>query len=124
MHRYRYLLLLMFLLPVAGCNRSHVHKPLDTADAQTALEQMLSAWKSGKSVDQFLASDSDMRIMDYDWREGIKLQDYALDSVPSVYGDSCNFQVKLTLVAANGKRKSGRFQYIVAAGPPVSILRE
>lgn len=124
MHLIRYFLLLMTLFPVAGCHRSAVHAPLEKADAQAALEKMLSAWKSGESVDQFLASKSDVRVMDFDWREGVKLQDYSLESAPTVYGDSCNFQVKLTLVDPKGKRKSGRFVYIVASGPPVSILRE
>lgn len=97
--------------------------PIDKADAQTAMNTALAAWKNGDSMESLRDGDPSILVSDEDWLAGAKLTDFKIGKVLNQDG-SQRYEVELSLVSADGRKSKSAVAYIVSPGDVISVMRE
>ncbi len=114
--------LFVCLLALSGCGPS----PPDSSDPAKATElltRFLEGWKSGQTLAEFQAANTDMTIADRHWKAGVKLQSYDAISPPGVSGYDVQFRVKLATIDAAGKPRTVDAVYNVSTTPKLVVVR-
>lgn len=112
-------LFLIALAALAGCGDGSA--PLaSTASARQALQASLDAWKAGKPASSLAGETPPIEIVDFEWKAGKILSDYAL-------GDETTGQGTQTIAATltlKGDPAPKPVQYMILGLEPVRIFRD
>jgi hypothetical protein len=114
-------LVLILLGGAAGCMRRHAEKDYVPAEgkARSALEAALSAWQNGQPFGQVEARSPSVKVQDFRWMRGQRLQGYEIVNTESVDGPTW-FEVRLTF--DDGKSEVAR--YVVLGIDPLNVFAE
>jgi hypothetical protein len=118
----RPLVLLLFLIaPVAlaGCGDSPAPLPSNAASRQ-ALQASLDAWKAGKPASTLAAAKPSIEVVDFEWKAGKLLTDYAIGDETPGQGNQ-TISATLTL---KGEPAAKSVQYMVLGLDPIRIYRD
>jgi hypothetical protein len=115
----------VLLILLAGCGGG-VPKtpPVDTARAEETLKRALDGWKQGRTPDSFQKDDPPVTVIDVDWMQGSKLNDYALAGEGKTAGGNLVIPVKLTVQDPQGSATEKTITYLVTTSPTLTVTRD
>jgi hypothetical protein len=118
------LLLAVSVLALAGCSRTKVPEPADPEKAREALRTVLDAWKNGVPPSTLGEGSPPIRVIDYEWDAGRRLQDYKLEDQGDLVGNSLHVAVVLhQLDDSNAPMEPITVTYMVTTSPALEVAR-
>ena len=114
-------LCLLLIVPPAlgGCGPGSAPLP-STEAAREALRASLDAWKAGRPASTLAARQPGVDFVDFEWKAGQKLADYALGEESPGQGTQ-TFAATLTLPGTSTPKK---VEYMVLGLDPIRIYRD
>ncbi|HVV99887.1 MAG TPA: hypothetical protein VHB77_06090 [Planctomycetaceae bacterium] len=109
------------VLMLAGCGPRVLEPRGDAQSARAALEEGLSAWKSGLPADDF--SEPPVIVNDPDWKAARSLRAFEITEEPRLQGTHWRVFAHITVRGEGQADVSERVCYAVTLGHPVSIVR-
>jgi hypothetical protein len=108
-----------FLLSIApGCGGDSPASPADTGEARKVLDRALSAWRDGKPADALKSEEPPLEAADHQWKSGLHLVKYEVQSDRLPAGTGQSFRVTLWLKDDRAKQTKMNTQYDVTTSPP------
>lgn len=111
--------LMMTLGTLAGCGGTTAPLP-STQAARAAVEMGLNAWKDGRPSASLAEAKPGVDFVDFQWKEGKALSDYAILSDATGQGT----QTVTVALSLKGEPPARQVQYMVFGSDPVHILRD
>jgi hypothetical protein len=113
----------VLLLPLLiGCAQSGP-PPANSSVARESLQVMLDSWQRGDAAEQLKDRAPPIVAVDDDWRAGLRLTKYQVNSADSPHGVALRSTVVLSLVDSDGKAVEKRAIYTIGTGPTITIVR-
>lgn len=109
-------------LAASGCDPS-LPPETDPTQGREVLIQVLEAWKSGTSLENFRKSHS-IVAWDPDWESGAELRAYEISPNDRRIGVDLLVSVTLTLQGKDGTTRTRNANYAVGIGPQTVVLRQ
>ena len=103
----------------AGCGDGSAPLPSTVASRQ-ALQASLDAWKAGKAASSLSAEKPSIEVVDFEWKAGKVLTEYALGEDSPGQGTQ-TFSATLTL---KGELATKSVRYMVLGLDPIRIYRD
>ena len=116
--------LLLGVFLAAGCQRQ-LAAPASEEKATAALTASLDAWKAGASPADLEARAPAIIINDPQWKNGVRLLDYQIQSGCKPAGQDLRYVVNLTLTDPEGKTtQTVQASYTIGTASAIVIVRD
>lgn len=109
------------VLAGAGCSSSPVAS--DPEIAQAMLKEALDAWQQGVTLAQYREQHPEVTVVEFQWSQGWKLREYALQGEPKPSGFDQSLQARLTLLDPKGQERTVRAVYSLSTHPKRVLIR-
>lgn len=109
------------LLFTCGCGETP--RAADSAQARTALQVALDAWKAGESPEDLARRAPPLHVRDTDWNGGFRLVGYDAGAEGRRVGYDMNYPVVLELKNPKGRLVKKNAVYTVTTSPELVVLR-
>jgi hypothetical protein len=114
-------MVVLFTCGIEGCGSRAPNNTPSTDDARKALEEALTAWRSGKPVGLIDTASPPIQVVDSNWWKKKRLESYEiLGEEPGRDGLVC-FSVRLNMSKPN---KTETVRYLVNGRSPLWVYRE
>ncbi len=122
----RYLWLVLIAMVSVGCSSNPAPLAMATTaeKARPAMENVLAAWKAGKTAADLKAQSPQAYFNDADFSRGAKLVDFKIESDGTPSGTGYRFDVTITTEQPGKTAKPKKLAYRVVTEPVTSISRE
>lgn len=99
-------------------------QPADPEAARRALDRALTAWAAGKGPDALRDEDPPLIASDHRWREGYRLERFAIE--PGDRPQGANRMIRATLWERDPRGRPARetVEYTVGTGSPLTVHRD
>ncbi|MDG3004359.1 hypothetical protein [Paludisphaera mucosa] len=112
----------LLLLVAAGCDGS-APVAADEDQARKMLDQALSAWLKGESVEAAKGGSPPITVSDARWERGDALKKFEVEGGGKPSGSERAFTVKLWFADPKGKEVREQVVYKVGTDPIVTVFR-
>ncbi len=107
-----------------GCNDySPDEHRVEPGSAKKILEEVLTSWKSGGSIEDWPTHQPSVIVQDMDWKNGALLQDFEIIGDGEAVDANLHCQVKLKLQLPNKSKSEKTVTYLVGTSPVVTVFR-
>ena len=106
-----------------GCGSQSSMATADQDEAKTALDQVLTSWQSGKTIEDLKNDSPSIIVSDPKWARGDKLKKYTVNGAGKASGAERSFTVNLWLTSDKGKEVREQVQYRVGTHPVLTVFR-
>ena len=122
----RYLWLVLIAVVCVGCSSNPAPLAMATTaeKARLAMENVLTAWKAGKSAADMKAQSPQAYFIDADFSRGAKLVDFRIENEGIPRGTGYRFDVTITTEQPGKPASPKKLAYRVVTEPATSISRE
>jgi hypothetical protein len=110
-------------LLASGCMTA-TPQAADSAQARTALQSALDAWKAGEKPEDLARRTPPLHIKDVDWTGGFRLLGYEANTEGKLAGYDMNYPVVLELKGPKGDSVRKKAVYTVTTGPELIVSRQ
>jgi hypothetical protein len=111
------------LLVCSGCGDTPAPAPADEGQAKRTLDQALSAWQKGDSVEAIKKASPSIVIKDPKWQRGDFLKKFEVEGSGKPSGAEREFKVTLWLADSEGKEVREEVVYRVGTQPILTVFR-
>jgi hypothetical protein len=108
-------------LSIVGCSETPAQS--DPSKAKEMIQQVLNAWKSGKTSEEWQQDPSKITAVDRHWQQGTKLLEFEIMGDPQPNGFDQQVVVQLSLQDKSGKKFKEKANYSVSTTPKLVIVR-
>ncbi|MFO1064953.1 MAG: hypothetical protein U0892_13900 [Pirellulales bacterium] len=107
-----------------GCGgyKAADHK-VEGTSARRILEDVLTGWKDGKSVDEWQEKKPPIVVQDMDWKGGAKLESFEILGDGEAIDANLHCRVKLKLKMPNNSKADKTVEYLVGTSPVATVFR-
>ena len=120
---YLYLAAAMMFLSVSGCDGNAAPAAADQDEARKTLDQALSAWQKGETIEAMKNGSPAIHVADDKWTQGATLKKYEVEGQGKASGAEREFTVKLWFVNSKGKEVPEQVVYRVGTQPIFTVFR-
>jgi hypothetical protein len=106
-----------------GCSGNE-NAPVVASKAREALRTALESWKKGDKVDELQNASPPIYVVDQEWKDGAKLQDYQVTGDGEEKDAHLFAPVKLTVRLPNGREVRRNVTYIISTAPNITVSRK
>ncbi len=96
----------------------------DPASAKKLLNEALSLWKEGDSMESLKKRQPPIYFIEDLWRSGNRLTSYQISDEGTLVGTNVRFQVELQGMAKTERPWKRTVNYLVTTTPAITICRE
>ena len=108
---------------LTGCGAKVL--PVSDVDRATLLmNETLSEWQAGASLDEQRAKNPPVYVAEELWLNGTKLDKFEIAEPGELFGTNVRFGVKLSCIEKSGDKRSREVKYVVTTSPALTIARE
>jgi hypothetical protein len=118
-----HLALVLGLLVVAGCNSNAAPAVADQDEARQTLEQALTAWQKGETVQAMKNASPSITVSDPVWARGDALKKFEIEGPGKLSGAERAFSVTLWVADGKGKEKPQQVVFKVGTQPIYTVFR-
>jgi hypothetical protein len=111
------------LLAISGCGGTPAPAPADEGQAKRTLDQALSAWQKGTTVEAIKNASPSIVIKDPKWQRGDSLKKFEVEGSGKPSGAEREFKVTLWLADSEGKEVREDVVYRVGTQPILTVFR-
>jgi hypothetical protein len=111
------------LFVCSGCGSTPAPAPADEGQAKRTLDQALSAWQKGESVEAIKKASPPIVIKDPKWQRGDSLKKFEVDGAGKPSGAEREFKVTLWFADSEGKEVREEVVYRVGTQPILTVFR-
>ncbi len=120
---YYCLALLMPLMLGCGGYSPEAHR-VDAGKAKTVLENVLSSWQEGETLESWKQKSPQVVIQDFDWQAGTKMKSFEILDEGQPIDANLHCQVRLTLADSRKGEIRRTVTYLVGTSPVLTVFRE
>ena len=111
------------LLIVSGCGTTAAPTVADQDEARKTLDQALTAWQKGETVDGMKQASPSIMVSDPKWSKGVVLKKFEVKGEGKPAGAERVFPVTLWLATVEGKEATESVEYKVGTSPILTVFR-
>jgi hypothetical protein len=110
---------------LGGCGGGpYESAPVNAKLARETLDQVLTNWKKGESLDTLQNASPKIVVQDLDWSSGAKLIEYEIVGDGKEVDANLIAEVKLKLRDPRGKEFERNVKYVVGTSPVLTVFRD
>ena len=114
---------LLGLAALCGCESTAAPTPADQDLARKTLDQALSGWQKGETVEGMKRASPSILVSDPKWAKGVALKKFEVAGDGQAAGAERVFAVTLYLADADGKEATESVSYKVGTHPILTVFR-
>ncbi len=108
---------------LSGCGSDAAPAPADQDQARKTLDQALTGWQKGETVEGMKNASPSILVSDPKWSNGSALKKYEVKGDGKPAGAERVFTVTLWLTDGNGKEVTESVDYKVGTNPILTVFR-
>ncbi len=109
---------------LSGCGSySPTEHRVEPSSAKKILEEVLTSWKEGGSMEQWQKREPPVVVQDMDWKSGATLQSFEINGEGEAIDANLHCQVKLKMLLPNKSKSEKTVTYLVGTSPVVTVFR-
>jgi hypothetical protein len=108
---------------LSGCGTTPAPAPADEDQARKTLDQALTGWQKGETVDGMKKASPSILVSDPKWSQGVALKKFEVKGGGKPAGAERVFAVTLWLTDSKGKEATESVDYKVGTSPILTVFR-
>lgn len=117
-----WMLVVLALFTIGGCGKNEI-AVADQDQAKKLLDETLTSWKKGETVDALKSASPSILVEDPKWKRGAKLSKFEIEDDGKPSGAERAFTVSLWLADSKGKEVREQVVYKVGTNPILTVFR-